>query len=701
MNIAALGATAGMILLGALVFLIGIVGAFLAIKRFYIVPEPDEAIVRTGSRSGDGVVSTGGGLWVIPVFHKYARVSLRAVRLSIDRVGDNAMPTADRIPAEIRGELLVQVDTADPKKVVAAVRSLGAMRPDEMPARIQHQVDQQVTDALRSAAFAKTFVELNAHKADFADEVRKALGEDLAKLGLSLTSVSVTHIQQGPFTSDPGDMLAAEGRRNVAETVEKNRQETNQITRNAQIAVQAQDVEAREKALALDLRQKQKEADQRRQVEEYEATQETEKVKAVLSQEQQREEADAEQKRQIEEARIRASENIEKANIEKSKALALAAAAANAEQAKAQATEKVAREEAAKIETEAKIAKEKAVEAARIAKEREIELAETEKAQSLKVADEARIQAIEEAEVARQVAVANKRAEEAAARAEQAKAEAEQRQAEEQVLTVRATAEADRQKKIVTIKAQEEAEKDRINADKSAYVQTKNAEGERDAALKRAEAVKARAEGEAEAAKAAAQGQAEAVKAEATGRADSRTIEANAYAQEKTTKAEADFAASEKEAAARIKLAMALLEEGKAEAESRRLIVEAENAVAKELLMREVAIKALEVAPAVLHEVMDPVAKASENVKILQVNGLNGENGGGGLPGTLLSTGLTVAGLMPFVKEAWNMAKDSDEAKALTTAVKEAAGDAAKSATEGLFPKGKSVPGPALPPSAK
>lgn len=690
MNIAALGATAGMILLGAFVLLVGIVGAFLAIKRFYIVPEPDEAIVRTGSRSGDGVVSTGGGLWVIPVFHKYARVSLRAVRLSIDRVGDNAMPTADRIPAEIRGELLVQVDTADPKKVVAAVRSLGAMRPDEMPARIQHQVDQQVTDALRSAAFAKTFVELNAHKADFADEVRKALGEDLAKLGLSLTSVSVTHIQQGPFTSDPGDMLAAEGRRNVAETVEKNRQETNQITRNAQIAVQAQDVEAREKALALDLRQKQKEADQRRQVEEYEATQETEKVKAVLSQEQQREEADAEQKRQIEEARIRASENIEKANIEKSKALALAAAAANAEQAKAQATEKVAREQAAKIETEAKIAKEKAVEAARIAKEREIELAETEKAQSLKVADEARIQAIEEAEVARQVAVANKRAEEAAARAEQAKAEAEQRQAEEQVLTVRATAEADRQKKIVTIKAQEEAEKDRINADKSAYVQTKNAEGERDAALKRAEAVKARAEGEAEA-----------VKAEATGRADSRTIEANAYAQEKTTKAEADFAASEKEAAARTKLAMALLEEGKAEAESRRLIVEAENAVAKELLMRDVAIKALEVAPAVLHEVMDPVAKASENVKILQVNGLNGENGGGGLPGTLLSTGLTVAGLMPFVKEAWNMAKDSDEAKALTSAVKEAAGDAAKSATEGLFPKGKSVPGPTLPPSAK
>ena len=595
------------------------------------------------------------------------------------------MPTADRIPAEVKGELLVQINGDAPVAVIKAVRALGSVDPDQMGKQIKEQIDPQVTDALRSAAFKKTFIQLNAEKSEFADSVREALGEDLAKLGLVLTSVSVTHIQQGPFTTDAGDVLAAEGLRNVAATVEKNREETNLIKREAQIKVQTQDVNAKEQALELELRQKQREADNARLVDEYEATQETEKVKAVLAQEQAREEAAADQSRKVEEARIQADEQVQRANIAKEKAIVMAAAAAKVEEVQSQAAEKVAREEALKLEEQARIAKEKAVDTARIAKEREIETAEIEKVKALKVADEDRIQAIEVAEVDRQVAVANKRAEEAGARAEQANAEATQREAEEKVITVKAKAEADRQKVIVTIKAEEEASKDRIEADKSAYVETKAAEGERDAALKRAEAVKARAEGEAQA-----------VEAEAQGRANSRTIEADAYASEKTTKAQADFEASEKEAAARTKLALALLEEGKAEAEARRLIVEAENAVAKELVLRDVAIKALEVAPAVLHEVMDPVAKATENVKILQVNGLNGENGGGGLPGTLLSTGLTVAGLAPFLKEAWNMASSSAEGQALIAGAKGAVTDAAAGAAGRIFPKGNDVPGPDL-----
>lgn len=47
-----------------------------------------------------------------------------------------------------------------------------------------------------------------------------------------------------------------------------------------------------------------------------------------------------------------------------------------------------------------------------------------------------------------------------------------------------------RRKEVALIKAAEEAEKDRIEADKAAYVETKKAEAERDAAEKRAEAAK-------------------------------------------------------------------------------------------------------------------------------------------------------------------------------------------------------------------
>ena len=153
---------------------------------------------------------------------------------------------------------------------------------------IKNQVDSLVTDALRTAAFKKTFLELNAAKKDFADEVTQLIAEDLGKLGLTLTAVTIPHIKQGEFTHDVGDVFAAEGQRNVAETVAKARQETNQITRQAEVTILEQDVAARKRKLTLDLEQKRLEADQTLQVADYQAQRETEKQQAILAQEQAR-----------------------------------------------------------------------------------------------------------------------------------------------------------------------------------------------------------------------------------------------------------------------------------------------------------------------------------------------------------------------------------------------------------------------------
>lgn len=634
------GATTLMVIgIAAVAVVILVIGLFVAIKQFYQVPEADEALVKTGGSSP--VVSTGGGVWVIPMFHKVTRVSLQAIRVPIDRTGQNAVPSQDMIPAEIKGEMFVQVNPQDEAAIVQAVQALGTGDPNTMADRVRTKIDSQVTDALRTAAFQKTFLDLNAKKKDFADEVVKLLQEDLNRLGLMLTSVAVTHVTQGPFTEDAGDVIAAQGRRNVAETVEKNRQETNKITRNAQVTVQEQDVEAREKTLNLEFRQKQREADNDRQVKEYEAQQRAETRKQVLAQEQAIAEAEATQERAVRERQIAESEAVEAREIAKQKAIAVANAKADAER-------KVAEAEAREAEETARIAQEKAVEAANIARQREIEAAKIAKEQAIKVADEQRQQAVETAEVERQKAIAAARAEEAAARAEQATAEAKQRQAEEQITTVREVAEADRSKQVAIVQANLARERDQIDADKKAYVVTKNAEAVRDAAIKNAEAVKAEADGRALAQAATAKGEAEAVE-----------ISARAYATDKTVRAEADFNASEQEAAARVKLSEAILKEGEAKAEARRLEIEAENAVARELLLRDIAVKFLDVAPSVVHEIMAPVANVAHDVKILQVNGLggNGEAGEGagmGIPGEVLKLGLASAGALPFLREAWS-----------------------------------------------
>lgn len=672
------GTTLIVIAIIAAAVVIGGLGIFAAIKKFYHVASTDEALVKTGGKQP--TVAVGGGMWVIPMFHKAARISTRAITISIIRTGEDAVPSMDRIPAEIKGEMKVQINPASEADIILASQSLGALTPQEMGRRVQSEIDGLVTDALRTAAFKKTFIELNSQKQEFADDVLKMLGGDLKKFGLTLQAVAVTHVKQGPFTGGAGDVLDAEGRKNVASTVENNRQLTNKITRDAEVQIATQDVDARDKRLAEELRQKKLEADNTRQVAEYEAEQKAETEKNVLLQTQAEEEARAAQARAIAEAKAKEAEKAEKAEIAKAEQVAIRQAQARAAQkeadqeaaireAKAEAARKVADEEAAQQKESAEIAKNKAVEEARIAKE-----------QAVKVADEQRQQAIETAEVERQVAVAEKRAEEAAARAQQAEAESEQRAAEEKVVTVQETAQADRAKQIVVIKAREAAERDQIDADKDAYVAAKKAEGERDAAKKRAEAAEAEATGLANAKKAQASGDAEAIK-----------IAAAAFAQDKTVRAEAEFTASENEANARIKLAEATLKQGEAEAEAKRLLVEAENKVAMPIIIRDVLLATLQTdtLPKLAHEIMSPVANVAHDVKVLQVNGLGGGEGNGmiDIPSTVLGTGLALSGALPVIKGFVTGALKNPDVKdtvgALSNVAKSALREAAAGVSEG------------------
>ena len=641
--------------------IIALMGIMAAIKKFRKIPKADEALVRTGGK--EPVVSTGGSLWVVPMFHELARVSLQSVRVPIDRTGGDSVPTKDMIPAEIKGEMFVQVNPQDAKAIVLAVQSLGTCDPDEMSEVVQEKINSQITDALRTAAFKKTFLELNSQKREFADEVTQLLQEDLAKLGLTLATVAVTHISQGSFSKDEGDVIASQGRRNVAETVQRNRQETNLINQQATIAIKQQNVEATQQALALDLTQRQKEADQSRQVKEYEATQAAAAKKMVLSQLQIEAEALAAQERAIAEAKAQESEKAAKAEIVKLEQIAIRQAQADSAQkseqekaataiAQALSNRKVAEADATRKQEEAEVARQKAVELARIAKE-----------QALKVAEEGRQQAAEQAEVARQVAVATSRTQESLARAKQAEAEAAKRTAEESVITVKSVAEANRQKGIVVIKAEEDASKDKITADKNAYINAKNAEGEKDAILMRAEAAKGKAIGEADAVRATAEG----------------------YAADQTIRAKADFEAADQKASARTKLAEATLREGQAAAESHRLMVQAQNGVGKNLLLRDVAVELLRQAPAIVHEVMFPVSQVTHDVKVLQVNGLGGNgNGGESTTQTILGTGMALTGALPLIREGLTAFLQSEDVKGIAGELSGVVRNALKETAGGL-----------------
>ncbi len=571
------------------------------LSKFYRRCGADEALVRTGS--GGNKVVIGGGVVVMPVLHQLSRVSLRSVKLSVERASKNALVTADKIKANVETELYVKVEPLA-EDVLACARSFGERSLDEKA--IADLIEGKLTDALRSVSANQTFMSLHAQRKEFAEMIQAALSEELKKNGLTLENVSITSLSMVPVSElDPSDVFDAEGLRAITESVTSNREKTNQIQREKETQIQGQNVAAKMRALELEQAQKQAEADQQRKVAEYAAIQSAETAKAVYTQEEARERAAQEKEAQVERARILKEQQIAVANAEKVR------------------TEREAQIAAEKAQQAAEIEKQTVIQAAEIARQKALEAATIEKEKVVGASLITKETAIETARIGKIVAVTKSEEEAARAAAAKALAKAEEERAKQAILTVEATAKAEREKEIAAIEAAAKAE-----------VERQLAEGQI----------------------ARARGEAGVVQAAAEARANERRAAAQAEADTHLVIAEAKAEAAAREARAIRELAEAEATRLERQADARKKLVEAENAVSDKLVLRDVAVKALEVLPDVTRELMSPAAKISE-IKVLQTNGLGlgggSANGMGALGGMspILKTIMEAGAAYPLVRE--------------------------------------------------
>src|SRR5580693_1839630 len=399
---------------GGLVLLLSI---FTVLSRFYRRCGADEALVRTGS--GGNKVVIGGGVVVYPILHQLLRVTLRAVKLSVERSGKNALVTGDKIKANVTTELYIKVEPIA-EDVLAAARSFGERNLDGHA--IGDLIEGKLTDALRSVSAIQTFMSLHGKRKEFAEHIQLALSEELKKNGLTLENVSITSLSMVPVKElDEHDVFDAEGLRAITESVQSNREKTNQIQREKDNQIQAQNVEARMRQLQLEQQQQQAEADQGRKVSEYAAQQSAETAKAVYIQEQSRDMAGYEKQKAVETARIQQEQAI---------AVAMAAK---------QRAEREAMIAAEKGQQVAAIDKDKVVQAAEIDRQKALEAATIEKEKVVGASLIVKEQAIEVARIGKQIAVTQ--SEEQHARAQTAKA---QREKAQQVIAAEAQGEMQR-----------------------------------------------------------------------------------------------------------------------------------------------------------------------------------------------------------------------------------------------------------------
>ncbi len=552
-------------IVGGLIMLLTI---FTVLSRFYRRCGADEALVRTGS--GGNKVVIGGGVLVYPILHQLLRVSLRSVKLSVERSAKNALVTADKIKANVTTELYIKVQPIQ-EDVLAAARSFGERNLDEHV--IADLIEGKLTDALRSVAANQTFMALHANRKQFAERIQEVLSEELKKNGLTLENVSITAFAMLPVKDlDPQDVFDAEGLRAITESVQTNREMTNRIQREKDNQIQAQNVSARKKQLEMEQDQKQAEADQARKVAEYSAIQAAETARAVYVQEQMRDLASLEKQRAVETARI-----------EQEKAVAVAMASK-------QRTEREALIEAEKGQQAAEIAKQRVIEAANIEKEKTVQAAEIDRQKALEAAVIDKEKTVEVARIGKQIAVTQSEEQQARAAAAKALALAEEEKAKQAITMVETTSKAEREKSVQVIQAQADAEVRKAFAEAHAVV-------------------------------------------------------------------------AKKEAEATVSAANATAHKGEIDAQVRRKLLDAENAISARVVLRDITLKALDVAPELARELMAP-AKAITEIKVLQTSGMGGQgmsaNGTApalGAMSPVLKTILEAGAAYPLLRELMSFAQ--------------------------------------------
>src|SRR5687768_13286756 len=336
-------------------------------------------------------------------------------------------------------------------------------------------------DNLRVDLSAEFYIKVQANTDDILQAARSLGGRNVKsdavselvqeKLVSALRTVAATkdlvelHAKRDEFASAVQEIVThdlernvfdAQGLRKIAEITQKARVERNIIERESERQVVERNVMTSKKVLELQRDQAEFEAEQKMKVANVRAARE----------------------REINEFKLAQDEAVSRRDIEKMKA----------------------------IET-AEVERTLAVEQAQVAKK----LALIAKLREQEQADIMKKQTVEVAEREREVAVAEKERERAAAQAAQLIAEAEREAAEQKVITVQVAAEAEREAQKRLIAAQqainEKKLREQTEADVAAYMQVKDAEGEREAAVLRYEARLKLAEGDAQAAARRAEGE--------------------------------------------------------------------------------------------------------------------------------------------------------------------------------------------------
>lgn len=232
-------------ILAALVALILLI---IFLNRFYVKATKEFAKIRTGA-GGKKIVIDGGCL-SLPFLHETVEVNMSTMRLEVQRTGVKSVITTDRLRLDVEMEFYLRVEPT-PQGVEMAAQALGSWA--NRQENLQNLLEGKLVDAMQSVAASLTMDELHEQRKEFSAQVRQHLTETLAQNGLQLESVSLTRLDQTPFSAlDENNAFNAVGIRRLTEIISTNKKQRTQIESETEVAIRQSELQREKRKLSIE-----------------------------------------------------------------------------------------------------------------------------------------------------------------------------------------------------------------------------------------------------------------------------------------------------------------------------------------------------------------------------------------------------------------------------------------------------------------
>jgi uncharacterized membrane protein YqiK len=264
------------IALGSGIITVVLLGIGVMASRFY--RQVDQGKVLIVNKPGGTTVTFTGG-FVLPVIHRAEVMDISLKTVEIDRRGKEGLICKDNIRADIKVTFFVRINSTveDVRKVA---QSIGCARASDQET-LENLFEAKFSEALKTVGKSFDFVELYTRRDAIKDEVVRVIGRDLN--GYMLEDCAIDFLEQTPVELlDKDNILDAEGIQKITKLTTEQNVSTNELRQNERMAITKRNVESDEAIFALERQRAEAAAKQKREIESIQAREvaEAERVKS-------------------------------------------------------------------------------------------------------------------------------------------------------------------------------------------------------------------------------------------------------------------------------------------------------------------------------------------------------------------------------------------------------------------------------------